>query len=121
LVGRGVAPICRPVGLLAGELFADGWVVLTAYGVPEGPSRMIFQLWMLDSSIRLTLIPSGGEVVTSPSSWAVLAVKLCNVLYTRALPWKFSSAPSRSAFACRYSMVGLFVDEPVEDVDFGLT
>ena len=29
----------------------------------------IFHLWMSDSSIRLTFMPSGGERVTSASSW----------------------------------------------------
>lgn len=43
-------------------------VILTAYGVSAGPSKTMFQLWKLDSSTRLTLMPGGGEVVTSANS-----------------------------------------------------
>lgn len=45
----------------------------TAYGEPSGPSMMMFQVWMLASSARLTLIPAGGFSVTSPSSCCLLA------------------------------------------------
>jgi len=49
---------------------------LTAYGEPGGPSIVMFQLWMLLSSTRLTLMPAGGLVVTSANSLKLISKQI---------------------------------------------
>lgn len=41
----------------------------TEYGVPDGPSMLTFQPWRFASSLSSTVVPAGGLVVSSPSSW----------------------------------------------------
>lgn len=64
----------------------------TAYGEPGGPSMVIFQLWMLPSSTRLTLMPAGGLVVTSASSLKLISKLLSFFKIKKPIPCQFSSA-----------------------------
>lgn len=45
--------------------------VLTEYGVPDGPSRLTFHRFMLDSSFNSTVMPEGAFFVKSPNSYSV--------------------------------------------------
>jgi len=47
---------------------------LTAYGEPAGPSIVTTHLYRSDSSANATVIPAGGDVVNSLSSFALLLV-----------------------------------------------
>lgn len=43
--------------------------VHTWYGEPSGPSMNTFHSYKLDSSASVTVIPAGGDSVSSASSW----------------------------------------------------